>query len=162
MFEWPLSCVDFVDVITGDIPRKAIPLSCADPGGAKGALPPPSPQNIAPPNSEARAKRALPPPPGAKRALAPLTKSWIRLWLCTPFKGSRLDIPTLVDAGGGGGGAHSNGSFGCGVLFPRGPCHVTCHHPFAGWPPHPALPPRVGGGREGGGNSAIYHRSARP
>ena len=42
-------------------------------GGAKGALaPPPSPQNIAPPNSEARAKRALPPPPpGAKRALPP-------------------------------------------------------------------------------------------
>ena len=33
-------------------------------GGAKGALAPPSPQNIAPPNSEARAnKRALPPPP---------------------------------------------------------------------------------------------------
>ena len=33
-------------------------------GGAKGALaPPPSPQNIAPPNSEARAKRALASPP---------------------------------------------------------------------------------------------------
>ena len=47
-------------------------IPCADPGGAKGALaPPPSPQNIAPPNSEARAKRALAPPPGAKRALAP-------------------------------------------------------------------------------------------
>ena len=64
-------------------------LSGADPGGAKGALPPPpSPQQIAPPNSQARiqgAKRALPPPPppGAKRALAPppLTKSWIRLCL---------------------------------------------------------------------------------
>ena len=32
-------------------------------GGAKGALAPPSPQNIAPPNSEARAKRALASPP---------------------------------------------------------------------------------------------------
>ena len=51
-------------------------------GGGQGGLgPPPSPQNIAPPNSEARAKRALPPPGGAKRALPPpLTKSWIRLW----------------------------------------------------------------------------------
>ena len=38
-------------------------------GGGQGG-PPPSPQNIAPPNSEARAKRALP-PPGAKRALPP-------------------------------------------------------------------------------------------
>ena len=57
-------------VLGGGIP---IPVSCADPGGATGALaPPPSPQNIAPPNSEARAKRALaPPPPGAKGALAP-------------------------------------------------------------------------------------------
>ena len=45
--------------------------SCADPGGPRGPCPPPpSPQNIAPPNSEARAKRALA-PPGAKRALAP-------------------------------------------------------------------------------------------
>ena len=53
----------------GDIQQ----VTCADPGGgAKGALaPPPSPQNIAPPNSEARAKRALAPPRGAKRALAP-------------------------------------------------------------------------------------------
>ena len=52
-------------------------------GGAKGALPPPSPQNIAPPNSEARAKRALAPPRGAKRALAP-----------PPYK--ILDPPMLV------------------------------------------------------------------
>ena len=45
-------------------------------GGQGGLAPPPSPQKIAPPNSQARiqggAKRALPPPPrGAKRALAP-------------------------------------------------------------------------------------------
>ena len=62
----------------------------ADPGGgARGPWPPPpSPQNIAPPNSQARiqgggAKRALA-PPGVKRALPPppLTKSWIRL--CAP------------------------------------------------------------------------------
>ena len=41
-------------------------------GGGKGALPPPSPQNIAPPNSEARAKRALAPPRGGgQEGLAP-------------------------------------------------------------------------------------------
>ena len=47
---------------------------CADPGGGHGGLgPPPSPQNIAPPNSEARAKRALapPPPPGGQGGLGP-------------------------------------------------------------------------------------------
>ena len=40
-------------------------ITCADPGGAKGALPPPPPQKIAPPNSQARIQgggaRALPP-----------------------------------------------------------------------------------------------------
>ena len=41
-------------------------------GGARGPWPPPSPQNIAPPNSEARAKRALaPPPPGGQEGLGP-------------------------------------------------------------------------------------------
>ena len=46
--------------------------ACADPGGGQGGLgPPPSPQNIAPPNSEARAKRALPPPPGGQEGLGP-------------------------------------------------------------------------------------------
>ena len=50
-------------------------------GGGQGGLGPPSPQNIAPPNSEARAKRALPPPPGPRGPWPPLTKSWIRL--CT-------------------------------------------------------------------------------
>ena len=41
-------------------------------GGPRGPWPPPSPQNIAPPNSEARAKRALaPPPPGGQEGLGP-------------------------------------------------------------------------------------------
>ena len=41
--------------------------------GGQGGLgpPPPSPQNIAPPNSEARAKRALAPPPGGQEGLGP-------------------------------------------------------------------------------------------
>ena len=44
-------------------------------GGGQGGLGPPSPQNIAPPNSKARIQGGqeglAPPPPGAKRALAP-------------------------------------------------------------------------------------------
>ena len=45
-------------------PADVDPNPCADPGGGpRGPCPPPSPQNIAPPNSEARAKRALVPPP---------------------------------------------------------------------------------------------------
>ena len=63
-------------------------------GGARGPLAPPPPhthtQNIAPPNSEARAKRALPPPPGdpykildppmtSLEVLATNTSSWSRV-----------------------------------------------------------------------------------
>ena len=48
-------------------------VSGADPGGgARGPWPPPSPQKIAPPNSQARIQ-------GGQEGLAPLTKSWIRL-----------------------------------------------------------------------------------
>ena len=70
-------------------------------GGPRGPWPPPpSPQNIAPPNSEARAKRALAPPPGAKGALAPpLTKSWIRLcWRCRcpGSSGTPTQKPTAI------------------------------------------------------------------
>ena len=42
--------------------------------GGKGALPPPSPQNIAPPNSQARiqgGQEGLAPPPGGQEGLAP-------------------------------------------------------------------------------------------
>ena len=48
--------------------------------GARGPCPP-SPQKIAPPNSQARIQGGQEgiAPPGAKRALAPLTKSWTRL-----------------------------------------------------------------------------------
>ena len=63
----------------------------ADPGGAKGALPPPPPHKKLLPQIVRRgsrgAKRALPPPPprGEEGLAPPLTKSWIRLW----YKGGR-------------------------------------------------------------------------
>ena len=53
----------------------------ADPGGGpRGPCPPPpSPQNIAPPNSQARIQG------GPRGPWPPLTKSWIRLWVQTPW-----------------------------------------------------------------------------
>ena len=60
-------------------------------GGPRGPWPPPSPQNIAPPNSEARAKRALAPPPGGQEGLAPPPYKILdppMLYIC-------IDLPSL-------------------------------------------------------------------
>ena len=47
-------------------------------GGPRGPCPPPSPQKIASPNSQARIQGGLA-PPGPRGPWPPLTKSWIRL-----------------------------------------------------------------------------------
>ena len=67
-------------------------------GGPRGPCPPPSPQNSAPPNSQARiqgGQEGLAPPPGGQEGLAPpLTKSWIRL--CNVIQSSIfISVPFL-------------------------------------------------------------------
>ena len=75
--------------------------------GAKGALPTPSPQNIAPPNSQARiqgGQEGIGPPPPYKILDPPMVMKVVEI---SPVTSCLLEWPNdcaVADPGGGGGG----------------------------------------------------------